>query len=290
MLLYASFKILFKNLTAGEGLHITVVAISGICFIAWLGVIIKRLAKGRPPLPRPYRFAPMVPWPRAVSMILILLWLVVVAAVQVLVISSGLNDWLDSWPYPATTNPLKLASWTVYVVVALSIIKGYGRDGRRSLGLTSRALGRSALLGAGAYLVLVGPCVLLVVLFTLFMERAGAEPALPEIFEELAGTHKWWVLALAIIQAGILIPFFEEFFFRGIMQGAIMRAVSPAGAILLTSVLFAAAHFTQPQSLPSIFLLSLGLGYTFYRSRSLIASWTMHSLFNTVFVIVAWLG
>jgi hypothetical protein len=98
------------------------------------------------------------------------------------------------------------------------------------------------------------------------------------------------VLLIAVVKVGVAIPFFEEFFFRGIVQSTLARTLSPAVAIAVASAIFATAHFTQPQAVPSIFLLSLGLGYVFYRSQSLVAPWIMHSLFNSGFVLVHWLG
>lgn len=50
--------------------------------------------------------------------------------------------------------------------------------------------------------------------------------------------------------------------------------------IVLTSTLFALVHFPQWPAPLAIFFLSLGLGYVFERSGSLIASMVMHALFN----------
>ncbi|WP_406700440.1 CPBP family intramembrane glutamic endopeptidase [Singulisphaera sp. Ch08] len=50
--------------------------------------------------------------------------------------------------------------------------------------------------------------------------------------------------------------------------------------IVLTSILFALVHFPQWPAPLAIFFLSLGLGYVFERSGSLIAAMVMHALFN----------
>jgi membrane protease YdiL (CAAX protease family) len=57
-------------------------------------------------------------------------------------------------------------------------------------------------------------------------------------------------------------------------------------AIIVTAVLFAAVHFPQPQSIPAIFLLALGLGYAYERTGSLVAPIVMHMIFNAVNMLI----
>ncbi|WP_254053388.1 CPBP family intramembrane glutamic endopeptidase [Singulisphaera sp. GP187] len=54
----------------------------------------------------------------------------------------------------------------------------------------------------------------------------------------------------------------------------------PMQPIVLTSTLFALVHFPQWPAPLAIFFLSLGLGFVFERSGSLIAAMVMHALFN----------
>lgn len=91
-------------------------------------------------------------------------------------------------------------------------------------------------------------------------------------------------LALAIVT---LIPFTEEYLFRGLLQTWLKRKFgSPWPAVLLTSFIFSLFHFTTDQGLTnvellaSLFLLSCMLGYIFERQRSLWAPIGLHSFFN----------
>src|SRR5262245_37393827 len=61
-----------------------------------------------------------------------------------------------------------------------------------------------------------------------------------------------------------------------------LRYPRAAGSIYGTSLLFAASHsFAWPQPIP-LFVLSLGLGFLAYRTRSLVAPIVLHMLFNSI--------
>ncbi|HVS71994.1 MAG TPA: CPBP family intramembrane glutamic endopeptidase [Phycisphaerae bacterium] len=99
--------------------------------------------------------------------------------------------------------------------------------------------------------------------------------------------------------AAVAAPILEEFYFRGLLQTALagrsfgLRVASPAdlqytpspahrfAAIALTSALFAAAHGSI-DIYPTLFLLSLALGYTYERTNNLYAAITLHATFNTL--------
>lgn len=90
--------------------------------------------------------------------------------------------------------------------------------------------------------------------------------------------------ALTIIT---LVPFTEEFLFRGLLQSWLKRKFHNTSiAILLSSFVFALFHYSHPQGvtnielLSSLFLLSCMLGYIYERQRSLWAPIGLHSFFN----------
>lgn len=87
------------------------------------------------------------------------------------------------------------------------------------------------------------------------------------------------VLYLAVVNAVVLAPVFEEFFFRGHLQTA-LTALLPRRwmAIVLTSFLFAAMH--GPWMIPPIFVLSLIVGYVYERTGNLWVAIAMHVGFN----------
>ena len=115
------------------------------------------------------------------------------------------------------------------------------------------------------------------------------------------------------IAAVVIAPVVEELLFRGVVQSWLQRirpetrsnptalisggpiaAIEKAGsgidlprkihipAILITSLLFGLAHFSQGPAPVSLFVLSLGLGYLYQRTGSLVACIVMHMVLNAV--------
>ncbi|WP_437206431.1 CPBP family intramembrane glutamic endopeptidase [Planctomicrobium sp. SH664] len=81
-----------------------------------------------------------------------------------------------------------------------------------------------------------------------------------------------------VVLAVVLAPLLEELMYRVTLQNWLVDHLNPVGGIVLTSLIFACAH-GFPDSI-GIFVLALGLGYVYHRSRSVLAVMLMHSLFN----------
>jgi len=90
------------------------------------------------------------------------------------------------------------------------------------------------------------------------------------------------LLALVIffITASLAAPIFEEIMFRGFLLPSLTRYLPSWGAIALTSILFAAAHLSLAEMLP-LTVLGGVLGFVYWRSRNLLASILLHSLWNS---------
>ena len=87
---------------------------------------------------------------------------------------------------------------------------------------------------------------------------------------------------LLVVMAVIVAPIVEEMLFRGVFQTAIRSYLQrPWPAIVLTSILFASIH-PYASHWPSLFMLALGLGYSYERSGSLLRPIFMHALFNGI--------
>ena len=88
------------------------------------------------------------------------------------------------------------------------------------------------------------------------------------------------ILVLAILNAAVLAPVFEELMFRGHLQTAI-ASLTPGWrwpAILITSACFALLH--TPWMMPPIFVLSVVIGYLFERTGRLWVAIATHVAFN----------
>ena len=92
-------------------------------------------------------------------------------------------------------------------------------------------------------------------------------------------------LSLAV---AFVIPVMEEILFRGFLQNFFTKMFGKIGAIGLTSLFFAALHFTPAQGstnfllLPALFLLSCFLGYLYERQGTLTAPIGLHMTFNSL--------
>ena len=131
--------------------------------------------------------------------------------------------------------------------------------------------------GLGGYVVAI-PFVFVVSLFNqqIWQGQGGSNPLL------LLALKSQDTVALIIffITASIAAPIFEEIIFRGFLLPSLTRYLPVSGAIILTAIIFALAHLSLAEALP-LATLGIILGIVYTRSRSLIASITVHSLWNS---------
>ena len=130
--------------------------------------------------------------------------------------------------------------------------------------------------GLGGYLVAV-PLVILVSLINqqIWQGKGGSNPIL-----ELALQGQDWVaLTLFFVTASIAAPVFEEIMFRGFLLPSLTKYLPMWGAILASSLLFAVAHLNVSEVLP-LTVLGIVLAVVYTRSRNLLSSMLLHSLWN----------
>ncbi|XP_057840175.1 uncharacterized protein LOC131050052 isoform X2 [Cryptomeria japonica] len=77
----------------------------------------------------------------------------------------------------------------------------------------------------------------------------------------------------------ICAPIWEEVIFRGFLLPSLTRYMSIWSSIVVSAIAFAIAHFSVQRFLPLTFL-GLIMGIVFVRSRNLLASVLVHSLWN----------
>jgi uncharacterized protein len=94
--------------------------------------------------------------------------------------------------------------------------------------------------------------------------------------------------AIAIPRGCLLVPFFEELFFRGALLQWLRRHVSDLAASLLSAVLFAGMH-VYPVAMPYAFLFGSFSGWVRVRTGSTLNTVFMHVLNNFVFLYLGFL-
>ena len=111
-------------------------------------------------------------------------------------------------------------------------------------------------------------------------------------------------LYLTIAMAVIIAPLTEEIFFRGLLQGTLVRLYrSRWGAIVVSAAIFALFHLSvrenvplgeaslaHVETIPPLFFLGLALGYAYEKSRSLYRPICIHVGFNALSFVMLWLG
>ena len=113
-------------------------------------------------------------------------------------------------------------------------------------------------------------------------------PQMPQQLEEamkaMLEDCPMWVTLLSV---SIFAPLFEEWLCRGIvLRGLLNSNVSPAKAIIISSVFFAILHMNPWQAVPA-FLLGLLFGYVYYKTGSLKLTMLMHCANNTMAALLS---
>lgn len=115
------------------------------------------------------------------------------------------------------------------------------------------------------------------------------EDASQTITQRLLSDYSVGGLVSGVICIGIITGCCEEIFFRGAMQTILSKSqLGSIGAIWVTAIVFSVLHFQFFGFFPRM-VLGLGFGYLFYWTRSIWVSAFVHTLNNSLVVIVAWL-
>lgn len=160
----------------------------------------------------------------------------------------------------------------------------FSRGVQRGIGLTLRRPLHDTARGVVGFLAIFPVCMTLGWTVTWILEQLSIKCTPHELIQALPQISAGWKVVV-IISAGVLAPIIEEIFFRGLLQSALRRIVSPWVAVIITSVIFAAVHTSQPQYIPALFVLAVVLGYNYERCGRLWPSILMHVLFNATTLV-----
>ncbi|MBE9223510.1 CPBP family intramembrane metalloprotease [Cyanobacterium stanieri LEGE 03274] len=131
--------------------------------------------------------------------------------------------------------------------------------------------------GLGGYLTAI-PLVFLVSFLNqqIWHGQGGSNPLLMLALE----SQDKVALLIFFITASVAAPIFEEIVFRGFLLPSLTRYMPVWGAIILSGGVFAIAHLSLSEILP-LATLGILLGIVYTRSRSLLSSIMVHSLWNS---------
>ena len=194
------------------------------------------------------------------------------AAVQGIELAEGVT------PPIAVLIPAVIVGHAVLIPGALVLAAGGFPNGvRRGLGLSARRWRIDSARAVVATLAAWPICIGLLSLMSWII------PPRPEhehpILIAIRGAPLGWQVIMAVT-AGAIVPIGEELLFRGLAQSLLRRHFGPWPAVLVASAIFAAVHYTQPQAVPSLFVLAVVMGYNYERTGRLLAPILIHAFFN----------
>ncbi|GAB2302094.1 hypothetical protein Dimus_036115 [Dionaea muscipula] len=86
-------------------------------------------------------------------------------------------------------------------------------------------------------------------------------------------------MAMYFVVVSVCAPIWEEIVFRGFLLPSLTRYMPVWSSILVSAIVFALAHFNVQRMFPLVFL-GVVLGVLYARSRNLVPSMLLHSLWN----------
>ena len=193
-----------------------------------------------------------------------------------LTISSAVPDpALQFHPRNLLANFL-LSAFVVLVIVTLLQFRGFDVTALAGFFRISffRTLGTGAILLFFAY-PLIG---FSEAINQRFFGGGSSKQSIVEFFSASRTIHE---RILIIVFAVAVAPIVEEFVFRFFIYGVLKRYVGCLLGMILSSLLFAAAHAHFPSFVP-LFVLGSCFAIAYEWSDSILVSMTMHSLFNSL--------
>lgn len=177
----------------------------------------------------------------------------------------------------------QLGLWVGLLVVPFVVTRTKGNGFQQDLRV--RLQGRDLWVGGAVGLVtqlIVLPLVYWPLLSLLGKDATDLDGPARQLTDRADGSVN--VLLLVLI-AAVGAPLVEELFYRGFLQGALLkRGLPPFLAIGISAAVFAGSHFEALQ-LPGLFVFGVAAGVLAYRSNRLGPSIVAHMAFNLVVVI-----
>jgi len=175
-----------------------------------------------------------------------------------------------------------------------------GHESLRQLYVPVRWLSLLKCAGAGA-----GSALLVMVTITLWSKLASTAliptPSEAGLMPGSRGTldaDKYLRIALSAFTVGLVAPFVEEIFFRGLVQRWLAQRLPGGRAVLASAVIFALFHFKLTLHFNSWgVVLTLGIGclgaatgHLFYKYRSLWPGFVLHASYNLSLIAFTLMG
>ena len=212
--------------------------------------------------------------------ILIMLYLGIFAAGE---LKDKLFSNLEKWQQALTDN-LLICICTIIAIIVVAIIADRTFARRlRGFGFKWETIGKDfgmSIVNLYSIWPLLTGSLLLTVYAGKLIYGPEFEMSKHEQLQVLTQYPQLSVKIATIATAAIIAPLFEEILFRGMFQSIIRSfVIKPWLAIILTSIFFASIH-ANVAHWPTLFILSVSLGYAYEKSGSILRPIFMHFIFN----------
>jgi membrane protease YdiL (CAAX protease family) len=167
-------------------------------------------------------------------------------------------------------------------------LKLHDVDWRAAFGLRNENLKNSLLLAVVVLGVMLPVVLALQQLSAMTLDKMGWPPEDQHAVDLLLNADSFWMRWYLAFFAVVLAPVAEEFIFRGMLFPFIKQLGWPKLAWFGVSLLFALIHNNAPTFVP-LFVLALALTWLYEKTDCLLASITVHSLFNAANLVVLFL-
>ncbi|KKO53164.1 CPBP family intramembrane glutamic endopeptidase [Paenibacillus sp. DMB20] len=104
--------------------------------------------------------------------------------------------------------------------------------------------------------------------------------------ESLQQNVTLFTVLIGIVSAGIVSPFYEEIFYRGFIYRWLRTRVGMRWAIVISSLIFSAAHFPTLNVMPVSIVSGVVLAWTYERTGSVVPGMIVHGVYNTIAVLL----
>lgn len=215
----------------------------------------------------------------------------------------GLSGSVLMWLFPDLSNTQDVIlgniniclSSLVMIVMILILVRHFFARRLKGFGLNLRTIYKD-IPAAFLNLLTIWPLIMLAFAITVYFGRFFYGPDFQmqkhQALETISENPQLLLRILVTIVAVLVAPVLEELLFRGIFQSAIRsmfytKKHAPWLAIAISSAMFIAMHI-DVSHWPALYVLGVGMGYSYEKSGSLFRSIFMHMLFNATSVISVW--
>ncbi|GIP58558.1 type II CAAX endopeptidase family protein [Paenibacillus sp. FSL W8-0186] len=108
--------------------------------------------------------------------------------------------------------------------------------------------------------------------------------------ESLQQNVTWFTVLLAVISAGVISPLYEELFYRGFMYRWLQARAGVGWGIMISSLIFTAAHYPTMNAMPVNFIAGVVLAWAYEKTGSVVPAMIIHGVTNTIAVLLTATG